>query len=443
MKEYEKKLSNLISSISTNLENSENENAENQQKKNLNLEKFDLEKFVDAIKICNYPEQNQINKKCKKYLYDLFCKENYKIFFAENSNFNFNFYKNKKNFTTNENKFVEFFLVLHNLDLTEKDLKIIQEKYFLLKENFNIENFLWIFDALFFYDTKNLNVENLKKDIFDVLSKCYLSMTNENNHLFNSNLIFYNPKDISNFSLLAMEKLLQYTNLNYMQKLLGLRERIILLQPLPKILFEINKSEMINDKLKGKIQVNSTEIFLKFLKNIPKNEINELELYLLSNIFFYSKLPTEIFELFLEGFFKNINLQKFTIESLLEIFFLILQVTEKKEKISLAKEKLVTQLFLIFSTHKQNEVFYFAENKFDIYMKICKKNLKEVLAEWELEKEIKAVDNDRNNKEFLNAFKMIVELSIKLGPFSTKDVCYNKEQIEFMYLNFKRIIKKI
>ena len=39
-------------------------------------------------------------------------------------------------------------------------------------------------------------------------------MTNENNHLFNSNLIFYNPKDISNFSLLAMEKLLQYTNLN-------------------------------------------------------------------------------------------------------------------------------------------------------------------------------------------------------------------------------------
>ena len=61
----------------------------------------------------------------------------------------FNFYN--WNHLGNDLNAVDFTIFWKNkMTQIEKDLKIIQEKYFLLKENFNIENFLWIFDALFF-----------------------------------------------------------------------------------------------------------------------------------------------------------------------------------------------------------------------------------------------------------------------------------------------------
>ena len=60
-----------------------------------------------------------------------------------------------------------------------------------------------------------------------------------------------------------------------------------------------------------------------------------------------------------------------------------------------------------------------------------------------MEKEIKEENFSKKDKEFFEAFRMMVHLSIKLGPFSTKEVYYSKEQLEFMYINFKRIVKKI
>ena len=79
-----------------------------------------------------------------------------------------------------------------------------------------------------------------------------------------------------------------------------------------------NKQEFDNEFIELARNVYKTNDQRAHIKKL----INEIFLICLSNSFFYGKLNSEIFELFINGLFKNIV--NFNLENLLEIFFLVL-----------------------------------------------------------------------------------------------------------------------
>lgn len=386
----------------------------------------DYKCFVDAVSICRFTENNNFTKKSRTLLLNLLRYNNYSVF-------------TQKKF--NELSFINFFSVLFYLELDEKDVNRINDQYFLFKDKFNIENMITIFDKLYYYEKNNFNISQIKKDIIEILNKSYFVMSNDSNNNFHSNLIFLTTSEISKFSLFAAEKLFQYTNYEYMPKVLGLKERITYIQPLPKIISDIKYSETVPEKIKLKVINNCCEVLNRFLKNIPKNDIDDSLLYVLSNTFFYLKLNDEVLEIFLEGFYRNIA--KFDVENLLEIFFLVLNVSKNEINISNSKQKLINQLFIIFSTDKTKPKIYMDSNKYFIYINKCRENLNDSIKGWLSTSNVKAKNMNENEKNILEAFKRILKLSVDIFPFATKDTYYSEEMIEDLFLTFKKIVKKI
>jgi len=339
-----------------------------------------------------------------------------------------------------EEKFIQYFTKIYFLDLDENDLAAIEKKYFSIKDNLQIEDIIQLFDSLFYYEHYEHQLKNLKKDILEVLTKTYLVISPENNNNLNLNLIFSDSSEISKFSLFAAEKLIQYTNFEYMPRILSLSQRLNNIQPLPKIIYEIQKNADVNDKLKNKILNNIGDIINKFFKNIPKNEINEILLTCLSNCYFYGNLNSEIFDLYIDGLFKNIA--DFEIENLLEIFFLVLNISQNDKKISSNKEKLINQLLIIFSTTKQKPIVLFDTHKFYIYLNNCRFNLNKAFASWSNKKQKEMKKMSENEKDLYERFKKIVRLSIDVYPFATKDLNYSEQLLDDLFVVFKNIVKK-
>lgn len=378
--------------------------------------------YLRALEVCKFTESNDFTVKSRKMLLNLFRYKEYSVLY--NSDFD-------------EEKFIQFLKKLFYLDLDENDLAALEKKYFSIKDNLQIEDMIQLYDALFYYDHK---FKNLKNDILEILAKTYLVMTPENNNNLNINLLFSSPNEISKFSLFATEKLIQYTNFDYMPKILNLTQRLNNIQPLPKIIYEIKNNPEVNDKLKQKILNNSGDVLNKFFKNIPKNDVNEILLICLSNSFFYGKLNSEIFDLFIEGLFKNIG--NFEIENLLEIFFLVLSVSKNDKKFSSSKEKLVNQLLIVFSTTKQKPIVFLDTHKFYIYLNNCRFNLNTAFASWSNKKQKEIKKMSENEKDLYERFKKIVRLSIDVYPFATKDLNYSEQLLDDLFVVFKNIVKK-
>lgn len=390
-----------------------------------NEEIKDHANYLKALEVCKFTANNDFTIKSRKTLLSLFRFEDYCV--LSNQDFD-------------EEKFIQYFSRLFYLELDKNDLAAIESKYFSIKDNLQIEDFIQLFDAMYYYEHYEHNFKDLKNDLLEVLNKAYFVLTAENVHNFNISLIFNNPNDIAKFSLFATEKLIQYTNFDYMPKILNLSQRLNYIQPLPKIISEIKNNPIVNDKMKGKILNSSSDILNKFFKNIPKSDVDEVLLLCLINSFFYGKLNTEVFELYVEGIYKNIS--SFQLDNLLEIFFFVLNISRNNKKISASREKLINQLLIIFSTTKQKPSVFLDTQKFYVYLNNCRYNLNEAFAGWSNKKQKAIKKMSQNEKDLLDRFKKIVRLSIDVYPFSTKDLDYSEELLDDLFDVFKNIVKK-
>jgi len=324
--------------------------------------------------------------------------------------------------------------------LEENDLAAIEKKYFEIKENFRIEQMISIYDSLYYFEHYKFNVNNIKNDLIDFLTKSYLVMSPENNFELNTSIIFSDPKVISKFSLFAAEKLIQYTNFDYMPQILSLSNRLNFIQPLPKIIHEIQHSNTIPDKIKEKVLKNCGNILNKFFKNIPKDDVNDSILIGLSNTLFYGKLDSEVLDLYLVSFYRNIA--NFEIENLLEMFFMILNSSINEKNHSDIKEKLINQLLIIFSTVKPKPLIILETHKYYIYINNCREVLNRSFISWITKKEKELIKMNENEKDLYERFKKLLKLSIDIYPFATKDLNYSEELLEDLFLVFKNIVKK-
>jgi len=405
--ENEEKFSNLILKLSTDDE----------------IKDFLI--YLRALEICRFTIENSFTIKSRIMLLKLFRSNDYFILNDPN---------------LDEENFIKIFGNLFYLNLEEHDILAIENKYFRIEDKLKIKELIRIFDALYYYDYYGYKFIKLKIAIIELLSKNYLVMTNDDIYELNSNLIFSNSIDISRFSLFATEKLLQYTSFQYMPHLLNLSQRLSYIQPLPKIIYEIQKSNSVSEKMKLKVLSNCTEILKKFFKNIPKEEINESLLMTLSNCMIYSNISSEIIELFINGFFRNIA--NFEMENLIEIFFFVLYSSKNDKNFSENKEKLMNQLLIIFSTAKLKPINFLNTHKYYIYLNNTKSNLSHSFDEWVNFRELQINKMSEIEYDLYSRFKKIIKLSIDIYPFATKDLDYSKELLEELFLTFKKIIKK-
>lgn len=381
--------------------------------------------YLEALSFSKFVEENDFVLKSRKMLLNQFRFNEYSLF-------------NKPNF--DEELFVNYFGKIYYLELEENDLAAIEKKYFEIKENLRIEQIISIYDSLYYFEHYKYNLNNIKNDVIDFLTKSYLVMSPESNFELNINIIFSNPKEISKFSLFAAEKLIQYTNFDYMPQILSLSHRLNFIQPLPKIIHEIQHSTTVPDKIKQKVINNCGDILNKFFKNIPKDDINDSILIGLSNTLFYGKMNSEILDLYLGGFYRNIA--NFEIENLLEMFFLILNTSINEKNHSDIKQKLINQLLIIFSTVKPKPLIILETHKYYIYINNCREILNKAFISWITQKEKELINMNENDKDLYERFKKLLKLSVDVYPFATKDLNYSEGLLEDLFLVFKDIVKK-
>ena len=380
------------------------------------------EPYLKALSLCRYVDSIEFSNKSRVLLLNLFRKNEYEVF--------------KSNIFSKEN-FTCYFSCLYFLELQENDIKIIEEKFLEFTKIFSIQQFIEIFDNLFYYDLNNKNLKNTKKFLFEYFHKNYFTLSSDSNNIFNSNLIFMNSKEISIFSSFGVEKLLNYTNINYMPKVIDIEQRLMYLQPLPKLVSEIHNSTSIPKDIQNKILVKCSDSINNFLKNIKHENLTDSYIYIFSNTFLYGKLNDDVFEIYLEDLYKNLS--TFDMENLIEIFFLILNISKFEPNISFSRIKLFKNILQILSNKKIKPKVFLDVNKFFVYLNMCRINLNEAIKIWLNTKDIGKMEE--KELDLFNSFNKILKLSIDVYPFATKDLVYTDQMLEELYISYKKFLK--
>jgi len=394
-------------------------------KLNLEQEITDNLSYLKALAVCKYTESFELGDKSRKYLLDLFRHNDYSVL-------------KKINFDENT-KFIDYFSNLFNLNLEENDIRAIENKYFQIKDKLVIEQTIQLYDAIYYYEFFRFKLVNIKNEIINILLSNYLTMTNENNYNLNSSILFEEPKEIAKFSLFAVERLLLYTNPKTMHEYSSLAQILDCIQPLPKIISEIEHSSTIPDKIKQKVLIRCGEILNKFFKSLPKEDVDESLLIALSNSFFYGKLNFEIFDFFINGFYRN--LANFELENIIELFFLILKTSKNDEFISPNKQKLMNQILIILENTNKEPMVYLNNYKFNIYLNSCKENLNKAFMNWLTKKDKNLNEYSEKDIDLYEKYLRVVNLSIDFYPFATMDLNYSELLLEELFITFKNVFK--
>ena len=166
-------------------------------------------------------------------------------------------------------------------------------------------------------------------------------------------------------------------------------------------------------------------------------DLSDSYIYIFSNTFLYGKLNDDVFEIYLEDLYKNLS--TFDMENLIEIFFLILNISKFEPNISFSRIKLFKNILQILSNKKIKPKVFLDVNKFFVYLNMCRINLNEAIKIWLNTKDIGKMEE--KELDLFNSFNKILKLSIDVYPFATKDLVYTDQMLEELYISYKKFLK--
>ncbi len=409
-------------------------------------EKFNFEIFSLSLFVNKFSDHS--DKKKKIINNDLLSALRHKDYLAINN----------KNFQ--QNKFIKLAENLHMARLNEADKELIQNKYFEFKEanKISLENKKNLLNLLHFYQISGNKLNRIKNDLFNEVKNNYFNLSNDELYFYNSCLIFHNSKDLGIFIEPLYKRLDLILDVKNGNKYYHLEQKIFNYLPIPKIIGESKnfKNKKILNSKNSVININENSTSLinidnldniniyenalvkieNFLLSLTKKEDISVEFLipLLSNTFNYLELKNEIFELFVGKLYQNIA--SLTNDNMIELLFLIFQVSKNDKDISQAKKKLTIQLINCLKTIKTEPKIFIDVDKFYIYLNDARNNLNLAFEKFCSDCQIIEI-NHKNNYDL---FKKLIRISLDIFPFSVKDKEYSPQLLKEIFISLNKIL---
>lgn len=318
----------------------------------------------------------------------------------------------------NNERFEQIMAGAHNVDLEKQDLEVLEDLYLEMnqKQLLKPENKLMIFNSIYYYDRKGLEIPLIKQDLLSYFLTNVDNLREDQQFFLLSIILFLKESHIAAFSPVVIK---------FMNKVLesnsDLSNKFEFLIYYPRILAEFEDKSVVQAEAK------KLEDFI--IENMNYDLRAESMTCVISNYCHYIGFRESILETYSPFFYRNLSALGQVL--LLELFFLYMQSDLSKIKHQAELKTLLSKLAETIKTLKIQPQNSEEQTKEVIYYNECKQNLSKALKEWE-----SGQDVINPSHELL---KECIEKSLSAFPFAA--ITYNVELLEKIHSNIEEYIR--